>query len=135
MSSIVPYDVKEQIRQSVDIVDLVSSYMPLQRKGRIYLALCPWHDDTKPSLQVNPERQSFKCWVCDIGGDIFNFVMQNEGVSFREALTMLADRANIEMQPQRISSNQNQNQQSLILTTHQNTLSPMNGMILQLALI
>ena len=67
-------DAKEQIRQAVDIVDLVGSYVALRRQGRGYVALCPWHDDSRPSLQVNPERQSFKCWVCDIGGDIFSFL-------------------------------------------------------------
>jgi DNA primase len=63
--------------------------------------LCPWHDDTKPSLQVNPERQSFKCWVCEEGGDVFSFIMRMEGVEFREALEMLADQAGIILQPLR----------------------------------
>ena len=91
----VPLDAKERVRQAVDIVDLVGSYLQLRRQGRGYVALCPWHDDTRPSLQVNPERQSFKCWVCDIGGDIFSFVMKMEGVEFPEALAMLAERAGV----------------------------------------
>jgi DNA primase len=86
---------KEQIRQAVDIVDLVGGYLELRRQGRIYVAHCPWHDDRRPSLQVNPERQSWKCWVCGIGGDVFSFVMQREGVEFREALVMLAERAGV----------------------------------------
>jgi DNA primase len=90
-------DAKERIRQAVDITDLVGSYLELRRQGRNYVALCPWHDDSKPSLQINPERQSWKCWVCNIGGDIFSFVMQREGVGFREALEMLAERAGIEL--------------------------------------
>ena len=94
-------DAKEQIRQAVDIVDLMSSYMALRRDGRGYAALCPWHDDSRPSLKINPDRQSFKCWVCDIGGDIFSFLMKIERVDFREALEMLADRAGIELVPQR----------------------------------
>ena len=94
-------DTKEQVRQAIDIVDLVGSYVPLRRQGRGYVGLCPWHDDTKPSLQVNPERQSFKCWVCDIGGDVFSFVMKAEGVEFREALEMLAERAGIALRPRR----------------------------------
>ena len=88
-------DFKVQGRYAVDIVDLVGSYLELRRQGRMYVAHCPWHDDSRPSLQVNPERQSWKCWVCDIGGDVFSFVMQREGVEFREALTMLAERAGI----------------------------------------
>ncbi len=96
-----PLDNKELVRQAIDIVDLVGSHVQLRRQGRIYVGLCPWHDDTKPSMQVNPERQSFKCWVCDIGGDVFSFVMQMEGVEFREALSMLADRAGITLQSHR----------------------------------
>jgi DNA primase len=89
------FDVKERVKQAVDIVDLVGSHIQLRRQGRNYVGLCPWHDDSKPSLQVNPERQSFKCWVCDIGGDVFSFIMKLEGIEFREALQMLADRAGI----------------------------------------
>ncbi len=99
MSFTASYDTKQRIKQAIDIVDLIGSYLPLRREGRGFKALCPWHDDTRPSLQVNPERQSFKCWVCDIGGDIFSFVMKIEGVDFPEALRMLADRANIRLQP------------------------------------
>ena len=92
-------DVKEQVRQATDIVDLVGSYVSeMRRDGRGYKVLCPWHNDTRPSLQINPERQSWKCWVCDLGGDVFSFVMQREGMGFREALEMLAERAGIELQ-------------------------------------
>ncbi len=94
-------DTKELVRQAIDIVDLVGKYCQLRRQGRGYVALCPWHDDTRPSLQVNPERQSWKCWVCDIGGDVFSFVMKIEGVSFPEALAMLADQAGIPLRPAR----------------------------------
>ena len=93
------FDAKEQVRQAIDIVDLLGKYnLQLRRQGRGYVAHCPWHDDTRPSLQVNPERQSWKCWPCDIGGDIFSFVMKMEGVDFPEALAMLADRAGIKLQ-------------------------------------
>ncbi len=91
------YDAKEQIRQATDIVDLVGADMSLRRQGRNYVAICPWHDDSRPSLQVNPDRQSWKCWVCDVGGDIFSWVERREGVSFMEAKKMLADRAGIEL--------------------------------------
>jgi DNA primase len=91
------YDTKEQVRRAIDIVDLVGSYLQLRREGRAYKALCPWHHDTRPSLQVNPERQSYKCWVCDIGGDVFSFVMKIEGITFPEALTMLAEKAGIKL--------------------------------------
>ncbi|MCO6454634.1 MAG: DNA primase [Pirellulaceae bacterium] len=89
------FDAKEQVRQAIGIVDLVRSYIELRPKGRIFVGHCPWHNDSNPSLQVNPERQSWRCWVCDLGGDIFSFVMQREQVGFREALEILADRAGV----------------------------------------
>ena len=91
------HSVKERIRDAVDIVELVGHYIPLRRSGRNYVGRCPWHDDTRPSLQVNPERQTFKCWVCDIGGDAFAFVMKVENVDFREALEILADKTGISL--------------------------------------
>ncbi|MBE6427473.1 MAG: toprim domain-containing protein [Planctomycetaceae bacterium] len=90
-------EVKEQIRQTINIVDLVGEYIQLTPKGRMYVGLCPWHNDSKPSLQVDPERQTFRCWVCADGGDIFSFMMKMENVSFPEALHMLAERAGIEV--------------------------------------
>ena len=92
------FDTKQQVKDAIDIVDLVGSYTQLRADGRAFKALCPWHDDTRPSLQVNRERQSFKCWVCDIGGDIFSFVMKMEGITFPEALAMLAERAGIRLE-------------------------------------
>ena len=99
MSAGSSYDAKERIKAATDIVELVGSYLQLRREGRGFKALCPWHDDSRPSLQVNPERQSWKCWVCDLGGDVFSFVMQKEQVTFPEALAMLADRAGIALDP------------------------------------
>ena len=89
------FDAKEQVRQAVDIVDLVGSYIQLRRQGRNFVGLCPWHDDSRPSLNVNPDRQSWKCWVCDVGGDVFSFVMKAEGLEFRETLELLAEKAGI----------------------------------------
>jgi DNA primase len=99
VSLIATHDAKDRIRQAISIVDLVGGYIPLRRQGRAFVGLCPWHDDSKPSLNVNPERGTWKCWVCNLGGDIFSFVMQREGVAFREALQMLADRAGIALGP------------------------------------
>lgn len=95
MSFAIDNEVKDRVRVAVNIVDLLSSYMELRRQGRGFVGTCPFHDDRRPSLQINPDRQTWKCWVCDIGGDIFSFVMKRENVSFPEALRMLADRAGI----------------------------------------
>ena len=89
--------VKERVREATDIVELVGSYVSLRRAGRNFTGLCPWHDDSRPSLQINPERQTYRCWVCDVGGDVFNFLMRMERLEFREALEQLADRAGIDL--------------------------------------
>ena len=86
---------KAAIKNAVDIVALVGEYLPLRRAGSKFKALCPFHDDHNPSLELNPERQSFKCWSCGAGGDVFDFVKNYEHVDFPEALRMLADRAGI----------------------------------------
>jgi DNA primase len=93
-------DIKEQVRQSIDIVDVAGGYIQLRRQGRNFVGICPWHDDSRPSLNINPQRQSWKCWVCDIGGDVFSFVMKAEGLEFREALELLAEKAGVTLRPQ-----------------------------------
>ena len=90
-------DIKERVRDATDIADLVSSYITLRRQGKNLVGLCPWHDDAKPSFNVNPERQTFRCWVCDIGGDVYSFLMRMEKIEFREALEQLAERAGIDL--------------------------------------
>jgi len=83
------------IKHAVDIAALIGDYLPLHRAGSKFKALCPFHDDHTPSLEVNPERQSYKCWSCGAGGDIFDFVRNYERVEFPEALRMLAERAGV----------------------------------------
>ncbi|CAN5743156.1 hypothetical protein BH23PLA1_BH23PLA1_34310 [soil metagenome] len=83
------------IKGALDIVSLVGDYLPLHRAGSKYKALCPFHDDHHPSLELNTERQSFKCWSCGAGGDVFDFVMNYERVEFPEAVRMLAERAGV----------------------------------------
>lgn len=83
------------IKNAVDIVALVGEYLPLHRTGSKFKALCPFHDDHNPSMELNPDRQSYKCWSCGAGGDIFDFVKDYERVDFAEALRMLADRAGV----------------------------------------
>ena len=91
------FDDKERIRQALSIEMVLGSYLDLRRQGSAFVAVCPWHDDHRPSLQINPARQSWKCWVCDIGGDIFSFVMRRENVEFAQAMQILADMAGIQL--------------------------------------
>jgi len=95
MSSGFQFDVKDRIKQASDIVEWIGRDMELRRRANKYFGLCPWHDDNRPSFEVNPDKQSFVCRVCDIRGDVFDYVMRREGVEFREALGILAEKAGI----------------------------------------
>ncbi|MFO0917741.1 MAG: DNA primase [Planctomycetaceae bacterium] len=99
MSTASPAEFKELVRSRTDIAELIGESVALQpqRGGRVFVGLCPFHPDHNPSLQVNPERQTYRCWVCDQGGDCFSFVMKHENLSFPEALELLARRAHLEI--------------------------------------
>ncbi len=99
-------DFKEQVRSQTDLVSLVGETVSLTARGGRgdHVALCPFHDDHNPSLHVYADRQTYRCWVCDAGGDCFSWVMHFENVEFREALEQLAERANLEIpRQQRVS--------------------------------
>ncbi len=93
----VSVDQKKQVKVANDIVDVVSGYIPVVTAGKDYKAVCPFHNDTRPSLQVSRQFQNFRCWSCQQAGDVFEFVMKFEKVGFGEALRMLADRAGIKL--------------------------------------
>lgn len=81
-----------KIRQEADIVDVIGDYLQLQRKGKNYLAVCPFHDDHSPSLVVSPDRQIFNCFTCRTGGNVFSFIMKYENVNFLEAVKIVAEK-------------------------------------------
>lgn len=83
------------IRSSVDIVDIISEYIPLVNKGRNYFGVCPFHDDNHPSMSVSKEKQIYKCFSCGATGNVFNFIMDYENISFKEALTKVASKVGI----------------------------------------
>jgi DNA primase len=93
----VSVDQKKQIKAANDVLDVVSSYIPIVSAGREHKAVCPFHNDTRPSLQISRQYQNFRCWSCDAKGDVFDFVMRMEKVEFGEALRMLADRTGIKL--------------------------------------
>ena len=88
-------ELKEEIRSSNDIVDVISQYVILKRSGRNYFGLCPFHNEKSPSFSVSPERQYFHCFGCGKGGDVFTFVSEIEKISFKESIELLAERAKI----------------------------------------
>ncbi len=90
-------DQAEQVKSKVDILEVISSYLPLKKTGRNFAALCPFHSEKTPSFMVSPERQVFKCFGCGEAGDVFSFLEKIEGWDFKEALEELAKRAGIKL--------------------------------------
>jgi DNA primase len=85
----------DRVRAASDIVDVIGGYLPLKRAGASFVALCPFHREKTPSFHVNPHRQTFHCFGCNKGGDVFTFVKEHENVDFPEAVRRLAERARI----------------------------------------
>ncbi len=85
-----------EIRSRSDIVDIISSYIPLTKKGKNYFGVCPFHDDTNPSMSVSKEKQIYKCFSCGASGNVINFVMDYEHLDFKDAISLLAQKAGIE---------------------------------------
>jgi len=106
-------DFKEQVRSQTDLVALVSETVSLQprRGGSDFAGLCPFHDDHSPSFHVYPDRQTYRCWACNEGGDCFSWVMKIDGLPFRDTLELLAQRANIEL-PRRMPGRSEESRQN-----------------------
>jgi DNA primase len=93
-----PDDRVKQVKEANDIVDVVGSYLALRPAGPTFKGLCPFHDDHRPSFDVDPRRQRYRCWACGKTGDVISFVQEHEHVSFIEALELLARRAGITLE-------------------------------------
>ena len=99
----------KEIRNNLDIVDVISTYVQLTPKGKNYFGVCPFHDDHSPSMSVSRERQIYTCWSCGATGNVFKFIQDFENISFPEALKKCADMAGISIQigqPRKINKNQ-----------------------------
>ena len=97
MARIIPDRILEEIRSRTSIVDVISSRITLKRAGSVFKACCPFHREKTPSFTVNPARESFKCFGCGEGGDVFSFLMKHDGMTFSDAVRMLGDRCGVEV--------------------------------------
>lgn len=117
-----------EIRSANDIVDVISSYIPLEKKGKNFFGVCPFHDDTNPSMSVSKDKQIYKCFSCGASGNVFNFVMDYEHVDFKEALSILAKKAGITLNNINVKSKENKYDKyykmyDISLKLYQNNLS------------
>ncbi|GAH69598.1 unnamed protein product, partial [marine sediment metagenome] len=93
------HTIVSRVQQANDIVDVISEHVSLKKKGREMVGLCPFHDDHRPSLNVNVNKQIFKCFACGAGGDVLKFVQMRENLTFPQAIQRLAQRAGIKLKP------------------------------------
>lgn len=107
---LIPEDVISQVIDRNDIVDVISSYVPLKQGGKYFKAPCPFHNEKTPSFVVNPDKQIFNCFGCSVGGNVISFIMRQERMEFPEAVRFLAQRVNIEIVEDRQESSQVKNQ-------------------------
>lgn len=95
MTNNISYEEIISIQRKTNIVDIIKEYVPLTQKGKNHFGVCPFHDDHNPSMSVSEEKQRYKCFVCGNGGNVFNFIMEYEKVSFLEAVKIVADKIGI----------------------------------------
>lgn len=104
----IPDDIVDAVRQAADIIDVVGRRVQLRKAGKTFKGVCPFHGDTDPSMVVNRERGTWHCFGCGEGGNVFSFVMQDQGLSFPEAVRQLADQYGIQVPEERMTEKQRQ---------------------------
>jgi DNA primase len=125
-------NVINDIRKANDIVDVISSYVPLSKKGKNYFGVCPFHDDTNPSMSVSRDKQIYKCFSCGAAGNVFTFLMNYDHLEFRDALAYLGDKVGIKTGTVKVNKKSTKYDKlyeanSLATKYFQNNLSSTNG--------
>src|SRR3989338_853286 len=110
----IPESVLNQIQERVDIVEIISAFVPLKRAGRNFKAPCPFHHEKTPSFMVHQEKQIFHCFGCGVGGNVFTFLMKQEKRDFREVVEALAERVGVEIPKDRRQSSEATDRISLL---------------------
>jgi len=138
MSYKIPNEKIAQVRDATDIVALISNYLTLKKSGKGYLGLCPFHSDSSPSFHVNPNTQLYYCFGCQKGGNVFNFLMEIEKMSFIEAVEFLAQKAGISLPKTKVDDRLEKEKEALYFVNrwaanlfYKNLLSPVGKSALQ----
>src|SRR4030042_3387389 len=120
-----------QVQQANDIVDVIGEHVSLKKKGREMVGLSPFHHDHRPSMNVNPVKQIFKCFSCGAGGDVFKFIQMRENLTFPQAIERLAERAGIKLEkrqmPRRLAGGADTGQNGQIEDVDPNRLAKANA--------
>lgn len=112
--ALIPEEIISQVIDRSDIVEVISSYIPLKRAGRNFKAACPFHNEKTPSFVVNPDKQIFHCFGCGVGGNVVSFVMKQDKMDFPEAIRMLAQKVNVVIEEVDESARRSTNERHLI---------------------
>src|SRR5215831_1455206 len=120
-------DFAQQLKGQIDISSVVGEYVRLRRIGNRYSGLCPFHNEKTPSFSVYTDHQFFKCFGCDAKGDVFNFVMNIEGLTFWEALKKLADQHGIPLPKQSLAADEKTHLRAAIYEMHEIALEHFRG--------
>ncbi len=138
MSHKIPNEKIAQVRDATDIVALISNYLTLKKAGKGYQGLCPFHTDSSPSFHVNPNTQLYYCFGCQKGGNVFNFIMEMEKMSFIEAVELLAEKAGISLPRTQVDNRLEKEKEALYFANrwaanffYKNLLSPAGTKALQ----
>ena len=102
-------DLANLVRSKTDIVDIIGERIPLVARGKNFFGVCPFHDDTNPSMSVSREKQIYRCFSCGASGNVFNFIMEYEHISFKEALLVLSNKTGIEIKGIHIDKSKSKN--------------------------
>ncbi len=119
MSYPIPEEIVDEVRRLCNIVDIIGDYIPLEKKGRNFLGLCPFHSEKTPSFSVSEEKQLYYCFGCGAAGNIFGFVMKMEGLIFPEAVRFLARRIGINIPVSKDLSRREKNLKDKLITAHE----------------
>jgi len=115
---VIPEILLNQIQDRLDIVEIISAYVPLKKSGRNFKAPCPFHHEKTPSFMVSPDKQIFHCFGCGVGGNVFSFLMKQEKKDFLEVVEMLAERVGIEIPKDRYANPQDTERNALFFKAH-----------------
>ena len=128
MAGSIPEDIIDQVRQASDIVDIIGEFVRLKKRGRNFMALCPFHTEKTPSFSVSPERQIYHCFGCGKGGNVYTFLMEHENMSFVEAVKHLARKAGITI-PERETDRREKEEIEKLYYAHQVALDYFRSML------